>query len=276
MHPYLLIFWRYLLVLSLIASHPVHAGNAIGAPPNLTVPRLSVEPRVTANINDPAWQKAANTGPFSFAVDRPDDARIPAGARLPSTHVRVGWSPRALYIRFICEDDDIYSPMSGPEQNYYLADSVETFIDPVGDQRQWIELVVSPDNGVLHILHIYTAPRAPYDANGVITSGQEMWNIMGWTGLKDVRTATARWKDAQGKSGWLVDVAFPPSLLQRLNFSHFQPMTLRANFVRNDYQFTPRSPTSRKLVPSNWSPTLNSMPHYSPQRMGYLHLVSEK
>ncbi len=264
-----------LLILFSLEFWPLQATDNLGSPPTMTVPKLTAEPLVTADLNDPAWQTAARSEPFTFATDRHDDARarIPVGAQLNPTHVLVGWTPKALYVRFICEGTDIYSPMRGPEQNYYLADSVETFIDPKGDQRQWIEVIVSPENGVLHILHLYSAPTAPSNADGVISSGPDMWNIFGWAGLQDVKSATNRWKTADGKSGWLVDVAFPPTILQRLNQNRFQPMTLRANFVRNDYQFTADSPVTRKMVPSNWSPTLNSMPHYSPSRMGYLRLA---
>ena len=76
------------------------------------------------------------------------------------------------------------------------------------------------------------------------------------------------------KSGWLVDVAFPPTILQRLNLDHFQPMTLRANFVPL------RLPILRRILlrsaasfPPTGRPRSTACRIFRPQRMGYLHLV---
>ena len=74
--------------------------------------------------------------------------------------------PAILYVRFVCQDDDILTTLSGRDAEYDQEDVVEVFPDPVGDEKEYIELQVSPNNGVGDVIYLCTGKPA-YDANGL-------------------------------------------------------------------------------------------------------------
>jgi Carbohydrate family 9 binding domain-like len=237
--------------------------------PTLHVPHTLTIPTITAELRDKRWDKAAVIDALSFSPGVPV-----AEESLPQTQVKLLWDADFLYIRFICrEDHDIYSPYRGRGAPYYRADVVEIFVDPVGDSREFVEVEVSPDNGVFDQLHLITTDPQSGD-DGVLNSrimDRNMWSFPGWN-LQGLRHAASRWVRPDGSKGWLVDVALPTPLLKRTGLSHFAPMTLRANFLRYDY---PLRGKEREFVSLNWSPVVAGRPHRSPARMGYLVLTDK-
>jgi hypothetical protein len=240
-------------------------------PPSIQVPDLSSDPAISANADDAAWKQAAKIGPLTPAL-----GQTPLAGQMPPTYVLLGWSPKALYIRFLCQGKDIYNPIPGAvaDAPYYRGDAVEVFLDPKGDSREWIEIVVSPDNGVLRALHVcLTDPVS--DSQGALLPAilnRDVLAVQGWKGLPNLKTAAGHWTGANGESGWLVDIAIPPEALHRLGLAHYEPVALRANFIRTEYPSIDGDPQHKTFVPQNWSPTAYGRPQQSPQRMGYLHL----
>jgi len=241
-------------------------GNA--APlPKLEVPKTAVAPRMDADLDDPTWKNAALVDSLSLSVGPDAEGKTPQ-----PTQVRVLWDEKYLYVRFECHDKEIYAPFAGGEAgrdaNHYQGDVVEIFLDPVGDAQQYIELQVSPKNGVFDALFLLTA-KAESEPDGVLkreiiernSLTFPTWNLDG------LRTATALWKNGDG---WTADIALPAApLLKRLGAKTWQPQTIRANFLRYDPLLTNEK---RTLVAMNWSPIMWGRPHRSPQAMGFLEL----
>lgn len=234
--------------------------------PRLDVPQALRAPAITAQTDDPAWATAAVIPALTMSLG-PQSEGLTA---LP-TEVRLLWDPQYLYIRVRCEDASIYTPVTGRDAPLYSGDTIEIFLDPTGDGKQYVELQVNPNNDVLDILHLHTGepttgPTLLLDSPENI---REQWHLREWT-YPGWRTAAAK-----TPTGWLIDAALPAApLLKRLGLPRYQPMTLRANILRYDYLVRSEKPDDKALIDMNWAPTIFGRPHISPASMGYLRLVA--
>jgi len=244
-----------------------------GKPPALDVPRAGVAPRVDANPGDPAWAFAAVIPALSMSLGPDAEGLSPV-----PTEVRLLWDADCLYVRFLCEDDEAYSPHDRRDAPHHEGDVVELFLDPVGDGRQYVELQVSPRNQVLDQLIFVTADPACLE-DGRLTDEialRDWWAHIEWD-MPGLRTATGRL--ARGADGWIADIAVPAfPLLRRLGLSSFQPMNLRAHVMRYDRprlssQDAGAQTPARAFIAMNWAPVAYGCPHISPAAMGTLRLV---
>jgi len=238
-------------------------------PPSVQIPHSDQVPALSASFDDPSWNGAAKIVGLQLSENPPYNPTT-----VPQTTVLLKWDRDNLYVRFICEgDQEIYSPFSGRDAPYYKGDVVEVFLDPKGDGREYVEIEVSPNNGVLDQIYLCTA-EPKYKANGRLEPAfidRDLWTFPSWN-LDGLRTAAAN----HGSKGWIVDMAIPASILKRTGTKEFGPMVLRANFLRYDYPVRPQADGSigeRVLVPLNWAPVQGGCPHISADRMGYLDLV---
>ncbi|BDI30480.1 hypothetical protein CCAX7_25310 [Capsulimonas corticalis] len=254
----------YLAALSLGTAQ---SGFALArTPPTLSVPRTPTTPKLDADPADPAWKDAAAIPALGLCLgDQQKDLHPLA------TQVKLLWSEDALYVRFLCDDDQQYIPNHGHDSPIWKGDAVEVFLDVKGDARQWIELEVSPSNDTFDQLATLTAePRS--DADGLLeseVSQRDWWTDLSWD-LDGWRTAARI--DAHG--GWIVDMAIPASALRRLGRNKYAPLTMRANFIRYKYLPAPAG-EARRLLAMDWAPVVYGCPHLSPQAMGYLQLQTK-
>jgi hypothetical protein len=236
--------------------------------PTLSIPKATQTPRLDASPEDPAWQNAAR-------IDGLLPSLVPDGKTPPSppTQVLVQWDVDFLYVRFVCKDNDITTPFSNRDEFHYLGDVAEVFFDPVGDGRHYYELQLSPRSGILD-QYIVLSDDPIYDENGRFTpefKARSYWANLAWN-CDGLRTAAKIVQQDGRDTGWIVELALPAkTLLKRVGQTEFKPGTLRANFLRYDWQFL-TSKEKRDLVPINWSPVLFGCPHISPGRMGFLQL----
>ncbi len=242
--------------------------------PHLRVPRSELAPLVTAELTDPAWAQAAVITHLVPSLGA--QAADPRFAPADRTEVRVLWRPEALYVRFLCRDDEVFTPFDQTrDANHYLGDVAEIFIDPLGDQRQWIEVQLSPRGGILDLQTLATAPLV-WDRDGKMlprVSRREVWVDRAWN-YPDLRTAAGPWMEQGAPRGWIADFALPaPALLRRLQLTELQPMTLRANFLRYDGPMDPTTGQRATLIARNWATVIHGCPHLSPAAMGYLILL---
>jgi hypothetical protein len=146
-------------------------------------------------------------------------------------------------------------------------------LDAKGDGRQWIELQVSPYNVTFEQLATLTTDPVS-DSNLILDSNilnQDWWTDPSWD-IDGLQTASRILRSNDQITGWVIDVALPAKpILRRLGLSKYQPMSLRANFLRVEWPFKPET-TEREFISSDWSPTMLGCPHLSPQAMGYLDL----
>ena len=228
--------------------------------PRLVVPEATTLPRVDGAPTDQAWTSAAVIPALGPAI-KTDAGTLPT----PSTRVCVLWSPKYLYIRFICEGTSIYAPYPGSSPSLYLGDVAEVFLDPVGDARQWYEIEISPHGGLLEKNWLMTdVPIVDEDRALRPQSFSQLWGDTGFSikGLVSAAQITSE--------GWIADLAIPAEIILRRSGGHtLAPTILRANFIR--YQW-PIVHGKRLMIPLNWSPVRQGCPHISPGAMGYLEL----
>ena len=181
----------------------------------------------------PAFQRADGSGPA-----------------LQQTTVRLCRHQALLYVRFDCEDRDIWGTYTQRDDPIYDEEVVELFLAPgTPDPERYIELEVSP-NGVLLDAEVYN----PGHGRATIQVDFE-WSYDGlqWQVGRD---------DAQNH--WWAQLILPLSaLVADDEIAH----DWRANFYRIE---RPRDGDDEF---SCWSPTLTTPADFHrPQRFGYLLL----
>ena len=234
--------------------------------PEISVSHTTSPPVIDGNVEQKEWQEAAKIQGLKPAIGGTYQNKID---KVP-TEVRILWSKDFLFIAFICIDDDIFSTMSNHDDLLYKEDVCEIFIDPFGDGKQYIEIQVSPNNVVLDKMFVLSA-EPEYTKNLRMQPGfTDMWGFLEWN-LKDLKTATAPLMKNGKKIGWTTEIAIPAKeLTKRYGKKKLFPTTMRANFMRYDYQSNKKG--KKSMVHMNWTPVQYGCPHISPAAMGYMHL----
>ncbi|SDT94344.1 hypothetical protein SAMN05444156_0945 [Verrucomicrobium sp. GAS474] len=263
------------IALLLLLALPLRAEIVNAAPrPRIGVPHAAAIPKVDADPADPAWNGAASIVSLSPSLREGKDAALPVPAS--ATEIRLLWDAEWLYVRFLCRGGMPYTPERGRNALLYKGDAVEMFIDPAGDARQWIELQANVNNDLFQQLFLCTGePQSgPTLRLRDDLFGRDVWIFRGWE-LTGLRNAASR-RDGSGAGGeteWIVDLALPAaSLLKRLGKTKFEPMTLRAEFLRALWS-APGAEGSRYLVFLDWAPVTYGNPHRSPAAFGFLDLL---
>jgi hypothetical protein len=245
---------------ALITSH-------LATAPRIDVPHAAFPPAVDADPGDPAW--AAGALITGLAAAGEDLAR-------PTT-VHLLWDADALYVRFLAEDDDIFTPFgTSRDANHYEGDVAELFLDPLGDARQYYEIQVTPRGGVLDLNMLLTADPVA-DSEGALHGpfrDREFWSLRSWD-MAGLRHAQRELRDAAGQTvGWIVDLAIPANaVMKRHGGKQLVPLTLRANFARYEWAAAAPAGEERQLTAMYWAPVPRGRPHVSPLAMGELVLL---
>ncbi len=204
-------------------------------------------PRVPAHWldgNDPfAWEWMALPAitPFILADG--------SGPAIQQTVVRPGYDADVLYVRFDCEDRDIWGTYRERDDPIYDEEAVELFISPGKETPiDYFEFEISP-NGVF-----FDARISNPDERRATLRIDTAWN------------ADARWwvrrEDAAGR--WTAILALPWRCLT----SEPLPSLWRANFFRIE------RPRNGAPEFSCWSPTFTSPADFhKPSCFGYLLLA---
>ena len=237
--------------------------------PVLTVPFATATPLVSGAADDPAWARAAVIPSMVQSID-------PGGKVTPClpTEVRVLWDKDFLYVRFVCADNEIFTPHTKRDELHYQGDVAEIFLDAVGDGRLYYEFELSARNGVLDQYIALTAePKT--DQYGCLLDEirvRDFWANLAWD-CEGLRTATTVLQKDGHDTGWIADYALPAdTVLKRLGQRKFAPCTIRANFLRYDHPLQANG-KDRDFAAQNWSPVLYGSPHKSAARMGFLKLM---
>jgi len=239
--------------------------SANAAEPVIVVRQANIQPAVTADPVDPAW-----VGVPIIALGPVENQTV--GSVLPQTGVQLVWLPTALYVRFLCRDDDIYAPLIGRDALLYKADAIEVFIDPVGDGRAVYEFQVSPNGDLFDQLILNTAPIMSWKTDGIFAgSANESWAMLEWN-AKNIHQA-ARSVSLPDGPGWIADIAISTEVLRRTRAPTFGLGSLRAHLVRVDQQL--QADGSRLFSSASFAPYPNGNPHRTAVRMGRLELTHE-
>lgn len=242
--------------------------------PTLDVPHTTLTPKLDASPDDPAWANAAKIP--SMASSLMLDGKTPPA--VPPTTVQALWDADYLYVRFTAADDEIYTPFTDRDAFHYRGDVAEIFFDPVGDDRFFYEIQLSPRGGILDQYVAITAdPRS--DEYGRIlpdVRSNNYWANLSWN-CDGMKTATKILQTNGKDSGWIAEFALPAkTVLKRLGQNQFVPETVRANFLRYEWPKPAKNGPRETLIAQNWSAVVYGCPHQSPARMGYLKLQPGK
>jgi hypothetical protein len=212
-----------------------------------TIPRLVV-PRRPAGWDkaaDPAawpWERLPALPPFVLADG--------GGPAVQQTRARVCYDPGSLYVRFDCDDRDIWATYTQRDDPIYDEEVVEVFLGGgEADLVHYFEFEISP-NGVLFDARIYnpTSQRTELEWD-------ETWNCPG-----------IRWqarRDDEAHHWWAV-VAIPWAAVAPPGDL---PSIWRANFYRIE------RPRDAKPEYSCWSPTMTEPADFhKPAYFGVLEL----
>lgn len=265
-----LLLWAFGLALPSMKA----AADAVPRP-LLDVARVKDLPRLRAEADDPAW-----SGPGAGAELRlVKPAEISEErAKAFATRVEMRWDARFLYFRFWCLSPAApWAPHGGTRDALHSeGDVVEVFVDAAGDSRQFMEVQVSPANGVFDKLYLLPGePRG--DERGVLPDDvirRDQWEFPGWN-WDGLRSATGEWRRGGKAVGWIVDLALPANpLLRRLDLTAYEPaLTLHAHLVRNACPLTKAASPERGFLSFSWAPIPLGRPHRAPLAMGELHLT---
>ncbi|MDI3284969.1 carbohydrate-binding family 9-like protein [Polyangium sp. 15x6] len=100
---------------------------------------------IDGKLDEPAWAKAADTGPFVDVSSGAPNPRIPVQGS-----ARLLWDDQFLYVGFDVKDSTIRGgfPTDAPDPHLWERDTVEVMIDPDGDgdNKDYYEIQVNPQN----------------------------------------------------------------------------------------------------------------------------------
>jgi hypothetical protein len=210
--------------------------------PKLIVPRVDED---WDNALDPAhwrWTEAAQLPPLLLADG--------SGPAIQQTATRVCYNQHSLFVRFDCDDTDIWGTWTERDAAIYDEEVVELFIGP-GEATpvDYYEFEVSP-NGVLLDLTVHNPSGERHDMKTDFA-----WNC-----------PNLRWFAGQepARNHWWAVLAVPWA---SIGAQGALPPIWRANFYRIE------RPRTGAAEFSCWSPTLtNPADYHKPARFGWLVL----
>ena len=196
-----------------------------------------------SDLSQLGWNRLPALSPFILA----DGSR----AASQQTYVRVCHTAQTFFVRFDCQDRDIWGNYTRRDDPIYNEEAVEVFIAPTEkDPLDYYEFEVSP-NGVLFDARIHN----PDGRNNANLSADVAWDCPGITWLAG--------RDEQQQHWWAV-LAIP---WRSLTSADKLPKIWRANFYRIE-----RLRDSEAEF-SCWSPTLTPVPDFHrPNRFGILQI----
>ena len=198
-------------------------------------------------LDEASWKAAASTGPF----------RLNDGTGYPKHKVeaKILWDETNLYFGFQCEDTDIFATMKKRDQHLWEEEVVEIFIDPDGDQRDYIELEINPLGTFLDLFVLRPVIPIPYESYNIPAQ---------WAVKVDGTVNNSSDKDR----GWTVELSMP---LQEAVTAPNLPPKEGDKWRLNLYRIEQR-PLAEN---SAWSPTLTPSYH-TPARFGEISFSVQK
>jgi cellulose/xylan binding protein with CBM9 domain len=204
-----------------------------------TVMRTLGPIKVDGVFDEPSWRAAKSTGPF-----RANDGSESVTSRVEA---KMLWDDSNLYFAFECDDTDITATMTKRDEHLWQEEVVEVFIDPDGDEKNYIELEVNPLGAFLDLFVLTPVVPIPYESYNIPAK---------WAVKVDGTVQNSSDRDR----GWSVELAVP--LKEAVTAPNTPPKDgdrWRLNLYRIE-----RKPKEQLIA---WSPTLKPSFH-TPSRFG--------
>jgi hypothetical protein len=174
------------------------------AVPELTLPRLSKESAIAIDgvLDEPAWTRAAATGPFVNVSSGRQDAR-----NKPQASARLLWDDAFLYVGVEVHDTKVHGgfPSDAKDPHLWEKDTIELMLDPDGDgdNKDYYEIQINPQNLVFDTQYDdYNKPNG----NGHGPFGHEEWSANLTSAVKVHGTLD---DDSDEDQGYTVEARIP-------------------------------------------------------------------
>jgi hypothetical protein len=238
----------------LALSISLSKGTAQAAPPSWRAPHLRVDKLPAGNrilvdgkLNEPAWANAPKIGQFVNITTGKKDGKSPI-----QSSAKLLWDEKALYVAFEVTDKDLVSGFkkSDVDAQLWTKDAVGLFFDPNGDNRDYYEIWVGPQNAVFDSKHeSYFEPKP----DGTGPFGDQSWSSKVTSAVVVQGTLD---KPGDEDQGYTVELSIPWTSFDK---SKTKGPELGETWRVNLYAV-------QDGVTVGWSPTLNK---------GSLHKVSQ-
>jgi hypothetical protein len=164
-----------------VTSAPAEAPHTENNPPQMNANKLAAGEKIVIDGkgDDKAWGVATSTGPFvDVGTGKPNTA-FPVNAV-----AKVAWDDTNLYVLFEVSDPDVVGYFTSPDKQkddwtvsgqpkLWTKDTVEIMLDPDGDNKDYYEIQINPQNKQFHTQYDnYNQPKT--EPNGPF--GHEDWN----------------------------------------------------------------------------------------------------
>ena len=184
---------------------------------------------IDGKLDEPSWRYAQWTRRWSDPLGR-RRGRDGTLIKTPTTRAKMIWDAHTLYIAIEARDRDVWATLTERDSNTWEQEVVEVFLDPDGDQRDYLELQVTPANVVFDA-------RFAYHRSDLKRA--RAWNFKGWKTAVNVN-GTLNQRDDQDTS-YTVEMKLPitelPGAPKALSV---QAKPWRINLFRFDWDEAPR------------------------------------
>lgn len=241
------------LIVTAVALFPFHwrpQAAAVPAKPDIsryTVLRTLGPINVDGVFDEPSWRAARSTGAFH--------ANDGSGTAMSRVEAKMLWDDSNLYFAFECDDTDLSATMTKRDEHLWQEEVVEIFIDPDGDEKNYIELEVNPLGAFLDLFVLTPVVRIPYQSYNIPAK---------WAVTVDGTVQNSNDRDR----GWRVELSMP---LQEAVTASNQPPRDGDRWRLNLYRIE-RKPREQYIA---WSPTLKPSFH-TPSRFGEVTFSKRK
>ena len=172
---------------------------------------------------------------------------VTGAAPQQGTQVRCAWDANEWRVLFHASDSDAWATLTQHDASLYEEETVEVFLDPIGDLESYFEIEVNPLGAVLDL--VFRKNRSGY-------KGDRTWDCAG------LRTLVRK-----SASAWMVEIAIP---FASVTNSPPQPgARWRVNFCRIDRPSRDGS-IARELTA--WSPPMRANFH-TQERFGVVEFA---
>ncbi len=222
----------------------------------LDVPKTDQPITIDGQLNEPAWQSAAKTGPFVDVSQGRENPAIPSQG-----DVKLLWDKDFLYAAFSIRDKTVRGgwPTDAADPHLWEKDTIEIMIDPDGDgdNKDYYEIQVNPQNLVFDTQYDdYNSPNG----GGKGPFGHEEWSAKLQSAVVIHGTID---NDSDEDQGYTIELKIPWSSLSKAKHAPPEPnQSYRMNF----YAMQNNGGTA-------WSPILGQGNFHRASRFGRVRFI---